>query len=72
MWDHTNNCKETKEELLQALPAKEIFATYIRRGTAVPSSKSIPASKAAPKSKPVLDFESLTEEVLFNVEIGAH
>lgn len=67
MWDHTRNCRDTKDELVKALPSEEIFQTHIRRSTAVPSSRYQPASKAAPKSKPVMDYHSLTEEVIMNV-----
>lgn len=68
MWDHTKNSKECREELLETLPANEVFETVIRRGTAVPSSKSEPVCKANPKSKPAEDYHALTEEVLKHVQ----
>lgn len=64
MWEHTKNCRECREELLKALPPEELFQTYIRRGTAVPSSKSAPVCKSRPSSKPAEDYRALAEEVL--------
>ena len=69
MWDHTKNCKECREELIDTLPEGEILQTTIRRGTAVPSSKNAPVCETRPGSKPALDYKTLAEEVLMNVEI---
>lgn len=69
MWDHTNNCKECRAELTKTLPEGEVMQTLIRRGTAVPSSKSAPVCVTKPKSKPAADYRSLAEEVLMHVEV---
>lgn len=69
MWDHTNNCRECREELLETLPENELFKTIIRRGTAVPSSKNAPVCEIKRNSNPAIDYKALTEEVLMDVQI---
>lgn len=69
MWDHTNNSKECRAELLETLPREELFKATIRRGTAVPSSKSAPACHLKPNSNPALDYKELVEEVLEHVQV---
>lgn len=69
MWDHTKNCKECREELYETLPKEEIFSTLIRRGTAVPSSKSAPVCVTKPNSNPAEDYRDLVEEVLMHVKV---
>ena len=69
MWDHTNNCKECRDELYETLPKEEIFDTLIRRGTALPSSKNAPVCKTKPGSNPAQDYKSLLEEVLMHVKV---
>lgn len=69
MWDHTKNCKECRDELYETLPKEEIFETLIRRGTALPSSKSAPVCKTKPGSNPAQDYKSLLEEVLMHVKV---
>ena len=68
MWDHTKNCRDTRNKLIAAFSENDIFQKCIRRGTAVPSSKSAPACYSFPKSKPALDYRSLVEEVLADVQ----
>lgn len=69
MWDQTVNCRECRIELMETLPESDIFQTLIRRGTAVPSSKSAPVCAVRPGSNPALDYQSLVEEVLMHVKV---